>query len=308
MRRYRAGEYESALELAEREARTFPDRTHELYWARICLTARLGRSGEALRLLTEALGRGHAYSEAQLRGDSDLAGLQGMPEFEQLVRTSIKRWSAAQERAKPDLLLREPRGGSAPYPLLLALHGNNSSAEAEAERWEPAASEGWLVALPQSSQIFSSRPGSFGWSDRERAVRELEGHWGELRQQRRHPVDEQRVTLAGFSMGAQLAIWLAMSGKFNARGFIAVAPYVPTVEHWLPLFKRAASRGLRAYFVVGEEDLASVEGARTLASLLSQAGCAAHLSRHPGLGHVYPGDFGEELTRALAFVSGPTPG
>lgn len=305
MRRYRRGDYADALTIAERAAREFPDQSHETYWARICLTSRLGRREDAVRLLDEALARGHWYNQRQLRGDSDLAPLQGLPEFERLVEVSLQRWSAAQGEAKPGVVLVEPRAGSEPYPLLLAVHGNNSSAEAEAARWDSAAGEGWLVALPQSSQVFSSRPGSFGWNDRERAVREIREQFASL--QRRSRVDASRVVLGGFSVGAQLAVWLAMSGRIPARGVIAVAPYLPVVDNWLPFLQRAQARGLRVYLVVGADDVGSVDDARALSSLLGQANVAVQLSLRPGLGHEYPADFAAELRRALEFALAPLP-
>lgn len=303
MRRYRRGEYEDALTLAEQAAVQYPDRSHETYWARICLTSRLGRHEDAVRLLDEALARGHYYNQRQLRGDSDLGPLQGQPAFERLVEVSLQRWSAAERSAKPGLAVVEPRRGEPPSPVLLALHGNDSSAEAEAPQWDAAASEGWLVALPQSSQVFSSRPGSFGWSDRERALREVREQFASLPQ--RFRIDAERVVLGGFSAGAQVAIWLAMSGRIAARGVVAVAPYLPVVDNWLPLLQRAQARGLRVYLAAGADDVASIDDCRALASLLSEAGVAVQLSLRPGLGHEYPPDFAAELRRALDFVLAP---
>ncbi|NIO70429.1 MAG: alpha/beta hydrolase, partial [Anaerolineae bacterium] len=209
---YQKGEYAQALDLVTREASRFPTEALRIYYWRICMASLLGETALALQLLEEALEAGFWYAEAQLREDPDLQPLQGLPGFEQLVEVCRKRHAEAQAQAVPVLLTLQPEGGCQaglqPCPLLLALHANNRTAEYSLGFWRSAVSKGWLLALPQSSQV--RRPDGYTWNDRDWAVREIQEHYATLCEQ--YAIDPDRVVVAGFSLGGELAIWLAMSG------------------------------------------------------------------------------------------------
>jgi hypothetical protein len=148
------GAHAQAYKLVTREAGRFPERAQGSYYNwRMCSACLMGDGALALQLLKEALAAGHWYDEAGLREDTDLASLQGLPEFERLVELSLRRRSEALAQAKPMLQTFEPEGQPQPYPLLLALHGNISNLEESARYWRLATAHGWLVAAPQSSQV-----------------------------------------------------------------------------------------------------------------------------------------------------------
>jgi predicted esterase len=302
---YQGGEYAQALDLATREASRFPTEAWRVTYWRICMASLLGETTLALQLLEEALEAGFWYAEAQLREDPDLQPLQGLPWFEQLVEVCRKRHAEAQGQAAPALLALQPEGqcqaGLQPCPLLLALHGNNRNAEYSLGFWRSAVSKGWLLALPQSSQIRS--PDGYAWNDRDWAVREIQEHYATLCEQ--YAVDPDRVIVAGFSMGGELAIWLAMSGTIEARGFIAVGPggpYMNEPDNWVPLIEDSQQRGLRGYLVVGEQDVFCYEGTQSLAALLRSRDVPCELEVHPNLGHDFPSEFQQSLAQALEFL------
>jgi predicted esterase len=302
---YQSGEYAQALDLVTRAANQFPTEGVRTYYWRVCMASLLDETALALQLLEEALASGLWYAEAQLRGDTDLQSLQGLPEFERLVEVCRKRHAEAQARAAPALITLQPESGCQPglqpCPLLLALHGNNRTAEVTVGFWRSAVSEGWLLALPQSSQIRG--PDAYVWNDRDRAVREIQEHYDTLCQQ--YAVDPDRVIMAGFSLGGELAIWLAMSGTIEARGFIAVGPggpYMNKPDNWVPLIEASRQRELRGYLVVGEQDVFCYEGTQALAALLRSRDLPCELEVHPNLGHDFPPRFQQSLTRALEFV------
>src|SRR3974377_1175446 len=81
------GDYMEALELLQREAAGFPQQSLMYHW-KMCLTARVGRSAEAIQALRDALVHGYWYPSRLLRDDEDLQSLQGIPEFEELVAAS----------------------------------------------------------------------------------------------------------------------------------------------------------------------------------------------------------------------------
>ncbi len=302
---YQKGEYAQALDLVTREASRFPTEALRIYYWRICMASLLGETALALQLLEEALEAGFWYAEAQLREDPDLQPLQGLPGFEQLVEICRKRHAEAQAQAVPVLLTLQPEGGCQaglqPCPLLLALHANNRTAEYSLGFWRSAVSKGWLLALPQSSQV--RRPDGYTWNDRDWAVREIQEHYATLCEQ--YAIDPDRVVVAGFSLGGELAIWLALSGTIEARGFIAVGPggpYISEPDDWVPLIEASQGRGLRGHLVVGEQDIFCYEGTQALAALLKSRDIPCELEVHPNLGHDFPSEFQQSLAQALEFL------
>jgi predicted esterase len=302
---YQSGEYAQALDMATREASRFPAEVWLVTYWRLCMASLLGETALALQLLDEALETGLWYAEAQLREDTDLQSLQGLAEFERLVEVCRKRHAEAQAQAVPALITLQPEGrcqaSLQPCPLLLALHGNYRNAEDSVIFWRSAVSEGWLLALPQSSQV--GRSDGYIWNDQDQAVREVQEHYATLCEQ--YAVDPDRVVVAGFSRGGELAIWLALSGTIEARGFIAVGPggpYMREPDKWGPLIEESQGRGLRGYLVVGEQDISCYEGARALAALLKARDAPCELEVHPNLGHDFPPEFEQSLTRALEFI------
>jgi predicted esterase len=294
-----AGEYAAAYQLATREASRFPESAQStIYNWRFCTACLMGDPALALRLIEQALDAGYWYGEADLREDSDLAAIQGMPEFERLIAIAGRRRDVALAQAKPELNILEPATSAAPYPLLLALHGNNSNIAGSERYWRSAADHGWLVALPQSSQVMSA--GHYGWNDRDWAVREIVQHMVAVREQ--HPIDLERVVVAGFSMGGGLAAWLALSGALAACGFIGVGPFLANVESVLPLLEAPREPPLRTYLVASQRDVYCYGVAQKLAELLPPHGIACELELHPDLGHDFPPEFERSLIRGLEFI------
>lgn len=294
-----AGEYAAAYQLATREAGRFPAWAQStIYNWRFCTACLMGDPALALRLIAEALDAGYWYGEADLREDSDLAALQGIPEFEQLVALAGRRRNAALAQAKPELKILLPTNGTAPYPLLLALHGNNSNIADSERYWCSAAEHGWLVALPQSSQVMSAN--HYGWNDRDWAAREITQHVATVREQ--HPIDPARMVVAGFSMGGGLAARLALSGELPARGFIGVGPFLANVESVLPLIEAPRERPLRGFLLASQRDAYCYSVAQKLAKLLPPHGIACALELHPDLGHDFPPEFERSLINGLDFI------
>ncbi len=303
-RLYQAGEYAQALDLITREGRAYPERAQTWFYWRVCLATRTGDTALALQLFDEALAAGLWFGVTLLRQDADLQPLQGMPEFEQRVEVCRLRQAAAQAAARPLLVVLQPGRPAPPaagYPLLLALHGNNQNAHAALDSWRPAVAEGWLVALLQSSQVGGTD--AYVWNDRDWAVREIQAGYSALCQT--YPVDPERVVVAGFSLGAETAVWLALTAAIKARGFIAVGPGGPTTsqpEKWAPLIQAASGAGLHGLVIVGEQDIFSYTGTQALATLLEEGNIPCEMRVYPELGHDFPPDFPQVLPEALAFI------
>lgn len=293
------GRYREALAVAEEARWRFPEKEAETsYWI-ACLKCLLGEVEEALCSLQGALEKGHWWGERWLLGDPDLALIQDRPEFRRIVEACRKCWEAAQAKAKPELLVLPPRENAGKMPLLIALHWFGGTAEEFVPYWEGAWEAGFLVAVPQSSQVVSED--GYGWNDQGLATLEIALHWEKLR--REYGIDPDRVVIAGASQGGRLAIELALAGELIlARGFIAVVPAIREPEELAARAERAAERGLRGWILIGEHDhfRPQVEEFCTLAC---RAGLSCELEVVLGLSHDFPEDFPQRLQQALSFIS-----
>jgi predicted esterase len=297
------GDFAAAYALITAEGHRFSDDASTVLYLRSCMAERVGDRAEALAALTTALDRGHWYGERLLRNSPSWQPLQGDPAFEQLAARSLALRDAAT--VEPTPLVAVPEGTPPPggWPLLLALHGNAGTSQKAFAGWCLAAT-GWLLAALQSSQALSDQ--QFVWDDREQSRVDVLSQLAMLRAT--YPMDADRIVLAGFSRGAEVALELALLGALEVRGVVLLAPSGPFTadpEHWLPLIRSSTGRGLRAAVVIGDDDdPGRVDSALQLAPLLDDNGVPCHLEVVPGLGHAYPQDGGVALRRGLEFVSG----
>jgi predicted esterase len=293
---YGEGKFNEALAVTERLAVGFPDQAANTDFWRICLLSISGNKTQALTSMQKSLTGGMWWNEAQLRGETDLASLQGDPHFERMVLLCTERHAAAQANTKAALVLREPKG-KGPHPLLIALHGRGSCPDQDLDSWEPVVVQGWLLALPQSSQL--SSPDRYAWDDSQKAVAEIVGHFESL--VKRHDVDAERVILGGFSQGAALAMQIALRNDLPACGFLSVAPGRLAAENLEALAEAAAKRGLRGYLVVGRHD-PRYHVFKGIHDVLLKHGLPCMLEDHPDFGHEFPPHFGRSLKKALKFL------
>lgn len=290
-----SGAFAEALDLVTREQHIFPESAQKVVFSwRIWMACCLKDKALALRLLQEAVNAGYWYGG--LRTDPDYKLLYGDAEFERLVKLCEERRAEAMANAVPVIKVTRPEASFSLYPMLLALHGGN--ANIETDRWSAAVEHGWLVALPQSSQIYA--PNTYTWNDWEWAQEEVIERYKNLCKE--YPVDLQRIVLAGFSQGGGLALWLALSGAIRVRGLILVGPFLPIVNDIIPLLEKHDPKGLRVYLVAGHKDQYCLGIAKQLAVLLPQYGVTCHLDEYADLEHSFPIDFEQKLPLALDFV------
>ena len=303
---YQRGEYEQAYQLATQNAARFSDQALLInYWC-ICMAVRLGRSAEALQILSQSLENGSWYGEMLLRKSPSLQPLQGEAEFERLVEQNQQQQMYDQESIFPLLIVR-PDGACQddenPCPVLIALHANGSTAQASMDFWKQAALHGWLVAVPQSSQAMWKD--AYVWDDLDVTQREIERHIGFI--SNRYAVDPARLVIAGHSMGGETAIWLALSGVIEVSGYIALGPGGPNMdepENWRELVQAVTGRAMRGCLVYGDADTSiSIQGIKNLASMLQDAGLACMLERLPGVGHDFHPSYAAALLSSLEFIS-----
>jgi len=300
-----AGDLEAALAMLAGAENSLPLHAGHIYSWRAALLAELGRTDAALDALDAALAGGCRFKSEWLRDNPRLAPLRGLARFDDVVDRAAARYAQMQADTRPMLeafipATARPASG---YPTLIALHGNNSNVGQTESFWESATEVGWLVVLPQSGEIGSSR-NSFTWNDRDRTLAEVDQHLQDLRAQ--SLVDDRAVVLAGFSMGGLQALALVLTRRFKARGGLSVGAYLPHIREFRGLVESGHATGVRFYIVVGTNDASGYDGAKQLATELERAGVEVVLDARTDLGHAYPADMDETLRRAMTFMGNPS--
>lgn len=158
---------------------------------------------------------------------------------------------------------------------------------------------GWFLGLPQSSQLYA--PGTYTWNDWDWALQEVPKRYEAICTE--HPIDTERVVLAGFSQGGGLAAWLGLSRLILVRGLILVGPFMANPDHLLPILEKNGPYDLRAYIVAGARDRYCYGMAQQLAKILPNYGIAYKLDVYPNQEHQFPLDFERKLHEALDFVA-----
>ncbi len=290
---YQRQNYAEALAILEQNAGAFPQQAARIYNWRMCLANMSGDPHLALELFQQAVNSGLWWPEEMLRNDPDLTGLQGTPAFEELVEICEERATQARATSRPQLFIRVPQTLNAPVPMLVALHGRNSSAMEIMPHWEPLLEQGWIIAAPTSSQILG--PNAYGWENVEIARMEIETHLASL--QRDYPVDAQKILYGGFSQGGGLAIWLALQGRQPTAKFLAIAPFFADVEQ-ITVPDQYQARG---YIIYGDTDdgLAHIQA---ILERLRNLSVEYITEEVVGLGHEFPPQFALSLERAMNFL------
>lgn len=305
---FSAGTYAEGLALADSHTEQFSAQHPVLDYWRACLAARLNNHARVVEIFETALAAGTWYGEAFLHNSPSLKPLQGNPDYERLLDISHQMQANDPANALPLLVVRPESECSSPdnpCPLLLFLHGNTDTAANNLEHWQPAAADGWLVAFPQSSGAMWA--GAYAWTKHEPAAYEIESHIAALAEQ--YAIDSSRTIVAGFSMGAEIALWLALTGRIPAQGFILLGPggpFTDEIEKWALLIKGSQDRGLRGAIITGLADITIPhENIRALVTALNAAGIPTDHEEHIDLAHEYPPNFPDRLRHALDFISKP---
>jgi pimeloyl-ACP methyl ester carboxylesterase len=299
--RRESGDLAGALALFEGRERDFPLQKGLVFLIRAELLGELRQPDRAIESLDAALLSGCRYKRSWLDENPRLAALRNLPGFRDVTERSARRYEEDSAAARPELTVLMPEGPTprAGYPLLVALHGNNSTMADTVGYWSSPTRAGWVIAVPQSSEIGVS-PGAFTWNETDRTVREVTAHIGEIAKRTR--LDPDRLMMGGFSMGGLQAMALPLTGRVRARAFVAVAAWLPRIGEFATMLDRGPGRELSGYVVVGTRDPNS-DGAKQLVALLVKHRVRAHLDLREELGHEYPADMPETLDRALSFAS-----
>lgn len=290
-------EYTNALALATQYFDLFPPHAQRVvYFWRMEMACLIEDGTQALAVLREAVAAGHWF--AKLDENPTFAILKESTEFQSLVAVCAQRRSDEMTNAPFVAQVLHPEDSLAPYPFVIALHGNSENVEIFAPHWQDAVQHGWLVSLPQSPQ--ANGPNAYVWNDWDWVIPVLQEY--DVRARDEYAIDENKVALAGFSMGAGLAIRLALENKLAVKGVLAVAPFLSSPEKLRPLLAQASSRTLRFYLVASQEDEYCYAVANELSKLFTEYEIVHRLDIYEDVGHSFPYSFEQKLAEALAFI------
>ncbi|MGC4936784.1 alpha/beta hydrolase [Kribbella sp. DT2] len=249
----------------------------ELAHLRACLLGAVGRPDEALAVLQRATDAGAWWAEPILTEDDDLAALQDLPAFRQVVATSRER--LATDPTLP--LIQLPAGE--PVRVVVALHGAGQRAAHSARDWAPVLDLNSALVCVESSQLMS--PKYRTWPDPEAARADIARALTDL------PAELQGLPLiaAGFSAGGRAALDWALTGlPQRADGVLVLAPALRELP-------TAAANALSPTTVLigTDDDLLDVVTSAPLASL------GIEVKLLPGEGHQVPAGFQQLLAELL---------
>jgi predicted esterase len=297
-RAYQRGDWSAAATAAARWAESAPEDPTAAYNA-ACAHALAGDVEAALEWLRRAGEAGFAGLRS-IEEDPDLATVRPHPGFADATATiranrgrMFATFKAHAEQA--EILTFLPPGAPAgPRPLIVVLHGYGDEPRFNAELYHKAARQrGAIVAAPSGL-----RPGpggrGFSWTYRD------EAEWWVLRAIEKltesYPVDPERVVLAGFSQGANVALSVGLRHPHLFAGLLPVAGHYDADRLPLP-----QAGGPRVYLLTGARDPA-VETFRTAAEELAGAALEVRLRVVPAVRHAYPRQATKELGQALDFL------
>jgi predicted esterase len=298
--------YANGLAIVEKYIPDFPEQAAHLQYLAMCLASRLGDKPGVCSRLGKMLQQGIWYSEQILRDSPSLLSMQGDNEYEQLTRQSIAMQTQAFETHQ-SLLVVHPQAmcleGEYACPVLIALHSNGETPQQTLSGWGRAAQDGWLVSMPISPSCFWAGSGHF-WVDHETSAQEIIAQTHELG--KKYNLDLDSIVLAGFSMGGEIALWMALKEVIQARGFLLLGPGGPLFdnpEQWLPILDEAKGLDLRGYIIFSEDDLTiQPPKIRQVVELLNHYQIPTQLEVRKNLSHEYPPDFREVIAKATSYL------
>ena len=293
--------FEEALALVEQTASKLQGREFEVSDLTMNILFEAGRTEEALSVWEKGLEEGFFYFVIPRSDTFD--GVRRNDRFRKLVARNNQLREIAQSESKPKYKVIKPASYSpeASYPLVMIIHGGNQSIVKAMDRWDPTAIGGdVIIAYVQSSWRADTK--SYRWDlggvdiySLPTAQDEVLGLYQEI--VGAYAVDTDQVTLAGFSQGGNLALFMAAEGTIPAKGFIAGCPATRTPIS-LETARAAAARGIRGTIFVGAEDWTAASAATT-ASNFEEAGNPVNHIVMEDKGHEFPDNFDKVLREAV---------
>ena len=300
---FQSGEFQQALELIEQEGANFPENRPLVDYWRMCAAARVDDRARVYAVAEKIHKDGLWYGEMMWRLTPSFKSLQGDAEFERIVEESRAMQDKDSTSGETKVLKLLPEHVSNETPLLIALHGNQTSAVRTLPFWRSAVDAGFALVVPQSMQAMFKD--AFIWDDLDTSFSQIKLCYASLKDDM--AFDPNLFILAGHSMGGLIAIQMALTGELPVRGVIVNGPALPfedAPEEFERTLALAKERGLRAYFIVGDKDVdIEHESIRAFVERMKSAGIPCEMDIVPGATHDHNPDYDAALLRGLKFIA-----
>ncbi len=304
-----AGEFKKALKLALK-ARKIADIGLTNYNV-ACMYALLKNKDKAFEYLDRAAEQGFddigQDLADQMKRDSDMDFLRDDPRYAQALKKAQALSSAASPQADDESpvdfewKITRPKNfdKSRKVPLIVALHRYNGNMEATTKRWKQAADKvGAILLTPQGTRRLG--PDRLHWG---RNLDEIEENIMDAIDAvlDKYRIDDGKIILGGFSQGGWITWSLALRNPDTFRGIIPVGGMFEASSP--SAFEDEDLAALRIFIMVGEDENDDLlEGNRKAARQFKKIGTKVKLKVYEDVGHDYPENATQELTKALRFI------
>ena len=267
----------------------------------LCLAVRLGKLQLALDWFKNSLNTDRWFSVWFLLRSTDLQPLHNLPRFEKclaaLAEKEANYWH--QETMKP--LTRTPKGGHAPYPLLVGLHGNGFNTVDAAQQWACVPGQGWLTTFPLAPHLVQY--GKHWWDRHDENASHVLSHVQSICKQ--YSVAEDKILWSGFSKGGEVAMYMALRGYLGQKVFLTIGAggYLHLEpEKWRPIIAEASPE-VRGVMLHSPYDLTRIgKSLEVILPMLDEQGIAYQAIEYEAEGHIFPADFESRFCEALKFL------
>ncbi len=245
------------------------------------------------RILNEGMDKGYFYALYPDRVEQ----IKQYDGADALLAKNHELKSFAQDTAtaKVDISLPVKYDPHEKYPLIIFLHGNNSTLELAKKEWRDVQlNKSAIVAFAQSSSPVSSY--AYNWPDSERSKSDLKKCLAQI--QEFHQVEDSQVVIAGFSAGGRIAIDAVINDWLPSIGFIAISPAKPNN---LTAMSKGNVQNKRGYIFHGKKDYLYSEQ-QELITHLKENRFSVEVQLDSNIGHEYPNELDMVINQALKYV------
>ncbi|MEK4578094.1 MULTISPECIES: alpha/beta hydrolase [Bacillus] len=266
----------------------------QIYNFKYALASAAGLEEEALHLMKKAIiENGFWYGSEYLISDDDLKPLHKFEEFHRMVQLCKEREELEKKSEQADVKYKYSKQTE---NLLITLHGDQENIQIIEPYWNSVKEQGFMLALPQSSQIQFSD--GYVWDNIERGREELKGHYNKIKVNKPF----ENIIIGGFSAGARVALHSMLQGEIEVNGFIFVAPWLPEMEEWEEMIGILHDKSIKGYIICGDQDEDCFEGTQQFVKLLKDKNIEHKYKVVPNLNHDYPHNFDELLKEAIEYI------
>ena len=266
----------------------------QIYNFKYALASAAGLEEEALHLMKKAIiENGFWYGSEYLISDDDLKPLHKFEEFHRMVQLCKEREELAKKSEQADVKYKYSKQTE---NLLITLHGDQENIQIIEPYWNSVMEQGFMLALPQSSQIQFSD--GYVWDNIERGREELKGHYNKIKVNKPF----ENIIIGGFSAGGKVALHSMLQGEIEVNGFIFVAPWLPEMEEWEEMIGILHDKSIKGYIICGDQDEDCFEGTQQFVKLLKDKNIEHKYKVVPNLNHDYPHNFDELLKEAIEYI------